>query len=417
LCFADQRRGEEVGSVLLELTVAEQRFNAVMEVLRDGLTVIEVAERYGVSRQAVHGWLRRYRAGGLEALADRSHRPNSCPHQMPATVEAHLCELRRRHPHWGQRRLAHELVRVGVDPPPGLTSIYRALVRNGLIQARPRRRVKADYRRWERARPMELWQLDVMGGIWLADGRELKAVTGIDDHSRFCVAAGLIERANARAVCRVFTAALARHGTPEEVLTDNGKVFTGRLGPHPGEVLFDRICREQGITHRCTGVRCPTTTGKIERFHKTLRAELLTGRRFDSLAHAQQVLDAWVADYNTQRPHQAIAMAVPAQRFQPPTTATTPTPVSAAPSRQPLIISPTEITRRVSASGLIGVCYPQVSAGRHLAGQVVTVRVHPTTLQVFFAGQLIRTVPRRSTKEVVQLRAHRPHQPRQPTTT
>jgi hypothetical protein len=125
-----------------------------------------------------------------------------------------------------------------------------------------------------------------------------------------------------------------------------------------------------------------------------------------------------VADYNTQRPHQAIVMAVPARRFQPPTAATTPSPVPAASSRQPLTIGPTEITRRVSASGLIGVCYQQVSAGRHLAGQVVTVQLHPTVLQVLFAGQLIRTVPRRTTKEVVQLRAHRPHQPkRQPTTT
>jgi transposase-like protein len=122
LCFADQRRGKEVGSVLLELTVAEQRFNAVMEVLRDGLTVVEVADRYGVSRQAVHGWLRRYASGGLDALADRSHRPRHCPHQMPAAVEAALCELRRRHPQWGQRRLAHELVRQGIDPPPGLTT-------------------------------------------------------------------------------------------------------------------------------------------------------------------------------------------------------------------------------------------------------------------------------------------------------
>jgi transposase len=170
LCFADQRRGEKVGSVLLELTVAAQRFNAVMEVLRDGLTAIEVAERSSVSRQTVHGWLGRYRTGGLDALADRSHRPLPCPHQMPATVEAHLCELRRHHPGWGQRRLAHELARIGVDPPPGLTSIYRALVRNGLIQPKARRRRKADYRRWERDRPMELWQLDVMGGIWLADG-------------------------------------------------------------------------------------------------------------------------------------------------------------------------------------------------------------------------------------------------------
>jgi len=398
--------------VLLELTVAEQRFNAVMEVLRDGLTVIEVADRYGVSRQAVHDWLRRYRTGGLEALADRSHRPHSCPHQMTPEIEARLCELRRHHPGWGQRRLAHELARAGVDPPPGLTSIYRALVRNGLIQPRSHRRAKASYRRWERARPMELWQLDVMGGIWLTDGRELKAVTGIDDHSRFCVAAGLVERANARAVCRIFTQSLARYGVPEELLTDNGKVFTGRFGPHPGEVLFDRICREQGITHRLTGVRRPTTTGKIERFHKTLRAELLTGRRFDSLTHAQQVLDAWVADYNLRRPHQATAMQVPAQRFQPATAS--PSLASGRPLQpaRPATLSPTEVTRRVSASGLIGVCYQQVSAGRHLAGQVVTVRLHPTVLQVFFAGQLIRTVPRRSTKEVVQLRAHRPHQPR-----
>jgi hypothetical protein len=122
---------------------------------------------------------------------------------MPAPVEARLCELRRRHPQWGQRRLAHELARIGVDPLPGLTSIYRALVCNGLIEPKARRRPKAAWRRWERARPMELWQLDVMGGIWLTDGCELKAVTGIDDHSRFCVMAGLIERANARAVCRV----------------------------------------------------------------------------------------------------------------------------------------------------------------------------------------------------------------------
>ena len=394
--------------MLLELTVVEQRFNAVMEVIRDGLKVIEVADRYGVSRQTVHGWLRRYAAGGLDALADRSHRPDSCPHQMPAAVEARLCELRRHHPGWGQRRLAHELARGGIDPPPGLTSIYRALVRNGLIEPKARRRRKADYRRWERARPMELWQMDIMGGIWLTDGRELKAVTGIDDHSRFCVAAGLVERANASAVCRVFRAALDRHGNPEELLTDNGKVFTGRLGPHPGEVLFDRICREHGITHRLTGIRAPTTTGKIERFHKTLRTELLTGRRFDSLHHAQQVLDAWVADYNLRRPHQAIAMVVPARRFQPDAAVPSPT---IQPS-QPVIVSPTEITRRVSASGLIGVCYQQVSAGRHLAGQVVTVRLHPTVLQVFFAGQLIRTVPRRSTKEVVQLRAHQPHQPK-----
>jgi transposase len=200
--------------VLLELSVVEQRYNAVMEVLRDGHMVIEVAERYGVSRQAVHRWLRRYQQGGLDALADRSHRPRRCPHQLAAVVEARLCELRRAHPGWGPRRLGHELARQQITPLPSRATIYRVLVRNGLVEPQARRRRKTAWRRWQRERPMQLWQMDVMGGLVLADGGEGKLVTGIGDHSRFCVAAGVIQRATARAVCRVFTAALARHGIP-----------------------------------------------------------------------------------------------------------------------------------------------------------------------------------------------------------
>ena len=96
-----------------ERSVVEQRYDAVKEVLRDGLPVAVVAERYGVARQSVHAWLRRYRAGGLDDLADRSHRPSSCPHQMPVGVEARMCELRRVHPGWGPQRLRYELARAG----------------------------------------------------------------------------------------------------------------------------------------------------------------------------------------------------------------------------------------------------------------------------------------------------------------
>jgi transposase InsO family protein len=111
--------------------------------------------------------------------------------------------------------------------------------------------------------------MDVLGGVSLDDDSELKMVTGIDDHSRFCVAAGLVTRATARAVCDVFGRALETHGVPDEVLTDNGKVFTGRIGSHQAEVLFDRMCRENGISHKLTAPRSPTTTGKVERFHQS----------------------------------------------------------------------------------------------------------------------------------------------------
>ena len=126
---------------------------------------------------------------------------------------------------------------------------------------------------------MELWQMDVVGGVLLADGRQCKVLTGIDDHSRFIVCAGVMTRATSRAVCAHFAAAMRTHGVPQEILTDNGKVFTGRFGLHDTEVLFDRICRENGIDHLLTAPRSPTTTGKIERFHRTPveRLQLIEG--------------------------------------------------------------------------------------------------------------------------------------------
>ena len=135
--------------MLQELRMAEQRYRAVWEVL-EGASVTGVARRFGVSRQSVHAWLRRYAAdGGLGGLGDRSSRPHSCPHQMNAALEVAVIELRQAHPAWGADRIRYQLARDGVAPAPGRTSIYRALVRHSLVETRPRRRRRSDYRRWE----------------------------------------------------------------------------------------------------------------------------------------------------------------------------------------------------------------------------------------------------------------------------
>ncbi|GAA4603635.1 hypothetical protein GCM10023195_12150 [Actinoallomurus liliacearum] len=152
----------EAGLALVELSVVEQRYRAVLEV-EAGCPVIEVAERYGVSRQTLHAWMRRYREGGLSGLADRSHRPASCPHQTAAEVEALVCELRRAHPRWGPARLAHELQRQGVAPVPSQATLSRILARNSLIAPGGRRRPRASYQRWERDEPMQLWQPHTRG--------------------------------------------------------------------------------------------------------------------------------------------------------------------------------------------------------------------------------------------------------------
>ncbi len=102
--------------MLVELSVMEQRYQAVLAVVQDGWKVVEVADRLGVSRQSVHNWIARYEQGGLSALTDRSHRPGSCPHQTPSEIEAQICELRRQHPGWGPRRIEHQLARQGGRP-------------------------------------------------------------------------------------------------------------------------------------------------------------------------------------------------------------------------------------------------------------------------------------------------------------
>ena len=167
--------------MLVELGLVEQRYKAVLEVLNDGATVTDVARRYGVGRQAVHAWLRRYAAQGLGGLVDRSARPDACPHQMPPAVEARVLELRRFHPGWGPRTILNRLNREGIEPLPGRSSIYRALVRHHLIEPNKRRRRPSDYKRWERSRPMELWQMDITGRC--VSGRRLE-VLDRDRHRR-----------------------------------------------------------------------------------------------------------------------------------------------------------------------------------------------------------------------------------------
>jgi transposase InsO family protein len=407
---------------LVEVSVVEQRYRAVLEV-RAGVPVTEVAEQFRVSRQSVHSWLRRYEQGGLGGLADRSRRPESCPHQVSAEIEAMVCELRRDHPRWGPLRLAHELAGKGVVPAPSRMSVYRVLVRHGLIEPGTRRRPKDSYRRWERDEPMALWQLDIVGGAFLADGTEAKVVTGVDDHSRYCVIASVAVRATGRAVCLAFAAALRAYGVPGEVLTDNGKQFTDRFGKG-GEVLFDRICRDNGITHRLTQPRSPTTTGKIERFHGSLRRELLDDAApFADLAAAQAAVDAWVHEYNTRRPHQAIGMAVPADRFStaraqaeqallplrlPSVIALTPVPSAPAEKPQtpaeaasapvpdsaprPYQGGPVEFERVVPASGNMQVAGRQFWLGPARAGMVVTFWADTAVIHLLISGARIKTL-------------------------
>jgi acetyltransferase-like isoleucine patch superfamily enzyme len=169
-------------------------------------------------------------------------------------------------------------------------------------------------------------------------------------------------------------------------------VFTARFGPGPGPVLFDRVCRDNGIDHILTAPRSPTTTGKVERWHKTLRAEFLNGETFASLADAQARLDDWVHHYNHERPHQGIGRVPPFERFR-----------LAAPAPGPVDVDEPDgveagepvTTRRVSTSGTISFATARYKAGRWLAGQTVEVVCNNGLVQLHHRGVLIATHARR----------------------
>ncbi|HTK67465.1 MAG TPA: IS481 family transposase, partial [Pseudonocardia sp.] len=413
----------------------EQRLDAVRAVLA-GAEVTDVAARVGVHRSTLHRWVARYLAEQIGGLADRSHRPASCPHQVAEVVEVAVTEMRREHPRWGSRRIRLEMLRRqgawqrDEIVVPSERTIDRILIRSGLLRQRKAKRPRESFTRFERPGPMQLWGIDIVGGIELvheATGvlRDAKIVTGVDDHSRFCVMAAVVERATARAVCLAFAQALARYGVPEEVITDNGKQFTDRFsryGARRGEVLFDKICRKNGITHRLTQPGSPNQNGKVERFHGTFRPEISDAGPFTSLEAAQAAVDAWVAGYNSDRPHQALderTPVVPADRFRPveappgvelwvpPSLQLT---AETAPEVAPrdVLVTPgsarvagsaqaIELDRVVPPSGNLGLCGNQFWLGTARAGQVVRFWIDCDWVHLSVGGQRIKSLRSRFT--------------------
>lgn len=246
--------------------------------------------------------------------------------------------------------------------------------------------------------------MDITLGVRLADGSRPSIVTGVDDHSRFCVSAKVVARATAAPVCAALLEAMDRHGRPEAILSDNGKVFTGRFGPGKGLVRFDRICQEHGIRHLLTAPGSPTTTGKIERFHKTLKREFLDGQVFASLDEAQAAIDGWVHDYNHVREHQSLGDRPPMTRFvlarRELVEESEDEPASATRAGEARLL------RSVHRSGKVDVLRFKYHVGRHLSGQTVEVFSRNGLLEIFHDGVLVATHARRHLADE-EMRLHR----------
>jgi transposase InsO family protein len=278
------------------------------------VSVSELCRRYRISRKTGYKWLRRFQTAGPDGLADRSRRPHRSVGQTPPPLEAAVVALRQAHPAWGARKLRHRLHTLGWQAVPAASTVTRILHRHALIPPAGSGAGPGPWQRFERPAPNELWQMDFKGRVATLAGFG-HPLTVLDDHSRFNLCLQVLPNQQTRGVQECLTATLRTYGLPDALLVDNGSPW-GDDADHPWTPLTVWLVRV-GTRVAHSAPYHPQTLGKDERFHRTLDAEVLTTRQWRDLVHCQGACNRWRTVYNTERPHEALAFAVPASRYRP----------------------------------------------------------------------------------------------------
>jgi transposase InsO family protein len=344
-----------------------------------GESITALARAYGVSRKTVYKWLAR--SGEERGLADRSHRPHASPHQTAPAIEAQVLVLRHAHPTWGGRKIHHRLRAEGMVTPPAPSTITGILHRHGLIAPD---QPPATLTRFVAAAPNDLWQMDFKGWHPSRTGR-IYPLTVEDDHSRFLLPLTCLPDERGAPVRAALTAMFQRYGLPWALLCDNGKPW-GASGSG-GITKLEVWCMQLDIRMIHGRILHPQTQGKLERLHRTLKAEVFAHHTFADLAQAQAACDRFRKIYNLERPHEMLDYATPVSRYRAserPFPATLPQPVYAD----------DVLVRRVSAKGTIRFRNRHIPISEGLAGHEVGVR--PTavdgTFDVLFHQVVVRVI-------------------------
>jgi transposase InsO family protein len=342
----------------------------------------ELCRRFGVSRKTGYKWLARYEAGGADALADRSRRPRSSPGSTSPEMEGRVLAIRRE-TEWGGRKIHHRLIKQGFPDVPAPSTITGILRRHDEIDpVGPSG--QGPWTRFCAEAPNDLWQMDFKGHVPAGNGR-CHPLDVLDDHSRFvpCLAACADELGGT--VQARLTGTFRRYGLPRRMLMDNGPPWSAApISPYTAlSVWLMRL----GIQVSHGRAYHPQTQGKLERFHRTLKAEILQGRPFADLAECQREFDRWRAVYNLERPHEALGMAVPASRYRP-----SPRPFPEVPA--PIEYGPDDAVRRVQGKGEVHFRGGIYRVGKAFHGQPVALRATGTdgVFDVVYVRTIVATV-------------------------
>lgn len=359
-----------------EFTRMSERSEFVVFARRPGANMSELCRRYKVSRQTGYKWLRR--DGDVE---DRSRRPLSSPKRISSGLESQVLAIREQYPFYGGRKIRRRLLGEVIERPPAASTITAILKRNGLLP--PERRLKRDWQRFEEDDANGLWQMDFKGHIPLSRGR-CHPLTVLDDHSRFCICLAACGNEQGGTVRSQLSAAFQMYGLPERMLMDNGSPW-GSSGQSQ-HTRFTAWLIRLGVAVSHGRPNHPQTQGKEERFHRTLKLEVLSRRAvWRDNPEVQIAFDSWRSEYNFERPHEALGLEPPASRYRP----------SARPF--PSALAPIEYdtdfeVRRVKGNGRIKLKGRHFFVGKAFAGDPVGLRqVGESAWDVYYCHQrLIR---------------------------
>ena len=375
---------QEVSTVLLR-----QEF--VMLATAEGANVRALCRRYTISPKTGYKWLGRYRRQGRTGVTDRSRRPHRSPTRTAPALERAVLAVRAAHPVWGGRKIRAVLLARGHPTLPSPSTMTAILQRHGQIapEAAPKHTA---WQRFEHDAPNRLWQMDFKGHFALLAGR-CHPLTVLDDHSRFAVGLQACGDETGRTVQARLIACVRRYGLPEALLVDNGPPW-GSDAAHPHTPLTAWLIR-LGVRIRHGRPYHPQTQGKDERFHRTLKAEVLGTRVLRDLAHCQREFDRWREVYNLQRPHEALAMAVPASRYRV-------SPRAFPEVLPPIEYGPADLVRKVAEGGELSYRNRTFRVGKAFRGYPVALR--PTLVDgvfdVFFCHQRVAQVNLRTQEEL-----------------
>src|ERR1700710_1525126 len=293
-----------------EVSVVDQRREFVRLAMQEGANRRELCRRFGIHPETGYKWLGRWQAD--KGVADRSRRPHASPQQTDKAIEQRVLGVRDAHPAWGARKIARCLEREGMSPP-AVSTVHQILRRSGRIVAPLGGAVASQ--RFEMPAPNLLWQMDFKGWIRLGNDAQCHPLTVVDDHSRYdlCLQACADQRGDT--VRERLEGTFRHYGLPDAFFVDNGTPW----GDPSGErwTRFEVWLLKLGIGVIHSRPYHPQSRGKNERFHRTLKAEVLALRRFGDLAETQRAFDAWREVYNFERPHEPLDQEVPANRYQP----------------------------------------------------------------------------------------------------